>query len=729
MTSMKADQPRVAGKFAKKPKPSTKAHFMPWWVYAGVLAAASILNQISTVTGTVVPAGIIVVAGAITVLTVRAKAARRGLAPNDTSAGVIAAAAATVWALLWMVLDPSWLLFFLGCAFTALAGIPWWRNRHIPNLIPILAVEPETEMVIEIPIIEDTEPTGDAILIDKWDTRIADEGGLKNVRLTHLETDERGNVHKFLVQLIEGKQTFETLLGAQGRIAGAMNVPDPNIVIERGDEASKAILTIVTGLDLGKVKAWHRPMYNAANGTVELGSYNDDDSGAVLSIIVKNGMFGVTFCGAQGTGKSACMEQVILSLLASGLFSLLYIDPQGGMSSPMLAEAAEWTAKSVEEGVALLKTLPRMREYRQAKLARAGKKGFTPTREMPGVIIAIDEFHEMAAIPEARAILNKLAKTIRKVGMGLFIATQDLGLEAFGGDQSLRTQLTAKNVVYFATPSKVQGHLTGHNEFDPSTLPMIPGFGYLKEVLADDGKQLTRPAPFRAYYFGDDETFGENAGLHWLKRMRRQCSFATFDRGSAGAMGSAYRNRHTLHEQQLQNAEALIDACERAGDGLISDEELEDLFANEGNRTPKPSTIAPLDFDFVIGGTPPASAPADPIASIEGKRRAIVEAIRSGAWAPAEIQRHIELAGTPISKSYIEQQLAGDKPGNLLDAGFATRIEFGHYHAGGFEGNCGKCRSDVSASARNTSGHSANQGTAETFADTYDAAMETTNGY
>lgn len=695
MGQSKADQPRNAGRFAAK---NIKPHLMPIWVYAAVLAAATVLYWISTAAGKLVPLGLVTALGAVALLIIRSQASRRTWGSNSRLAVLAAATVATLWALAWILFTPSWFLFWAGAVLTGIAGIPWWRNHHIPNVMPMLAApEPEPATVLNIPVLEDAGPTPDEVLIGKWDTRVAAEGSLKGVVLEHFDTDERGYVHKFIAKFVPGKQTYSTLLAAEANIASALNVPEPNVITEKNDEdASQAFVTVVTGLDLGRVNRWPgRCMFDPATGTVSAGTYIDDDAATVLSVIVPNGMYGAVFCGAQGTGKSQCMEQVILSLLASGFFSLLYIDPQGGMSSPMLAEAATWSAPSVEEGIKILQNLPRLRQYRQTKFGRRKQKGYQLSREFPAIIIAIDEFHEVADEPEAKKILKKLAKTIRKIGAGLFIATQDVGLDAFGGDQSLRTQLMAKNVVYFATPSKVQGHLSGNNEFDPSTLPMVPGFGYVKEVRGDRGELLTRAAPFRAFYLGDDDEYGENAGIHWLKKMRQQCSFAELDPGSAGALGPDFKNRNTVQAEQAVADDAFIQACEQAGQGLIDFDALDAL---SGGAPQSPAASATVngkhDFGIAMGGPAPVAPQTDPLAGLTDAGREVVYAIRSGAATPASVVRRIEARGGTVSKSRVEQLLNPKIPGNVIEPGLVHKVELGHYHARGFENDCDRCKNE-----------------------------------
>ncbi|WP_205327540.1 hypothetical protein [Glycomyces sp. YM15] len=730
MGQSKVDQPRTAGRFAEK---TVKPHFMPVWAYAGIVVAATVLYWISTAAGLLVPLGLVAAAGAVTLLIIRSLAARRKWTKNGRLAAMIAAVVATVWALAWILFVPSWFWAFAGCVLTGLTGIPWWRKHHIANVAantPEPEPEPAEDEAAPAPA---PEPTVDDIIIGKWNTRIAGEGPLKGVGLEHLDTDERGYVHKFIVNFVPGKQTYSTLLAAQAHIASALNVPEPNVITEKNDEdASKGFVTVVTGLDLGRVNRWPgRCMFDPATGTVSAGTYIDDDAATLLSVIVPNGMYGAVFCGAQGTGKSQCMEQVVLSLLASGFFSLLYIDPQGGMSSPMLAEAATWSAPSVEDGIKILRNLPRLRQYRQTKFGRRKQKGYQLSREFPAIIIAIDEFHEVAEEPEAKKILKKLAKTIRKIGAGLFIATQDVGLDAFGGDQSLRTQLMAKNVIYFATPSKVQGHLSGNNEFDPSTLPMVPGFGYVKEVRGDRGELLTRAAPFRAFYLGDDDEYGENSGIHWLKKMRQQCSFAELDLGSAGALGPDFANRNKVRAEQAVADDAFIAACEQAGAGAIDFDELDLLTgaAPQANAA-GPSVNGRHDFGIAMGGTAPVAAQGDQLAGLTEAGREVVYAIRSGAATPAAVVRRIATRGGTVSKSRVEQLLNPKIPGNVIEPGFVHKVELGHYHARGFEADCDRCKSeqaDPGADGPQARRFAAESDTSETFdavATAVDAAMD-----
>lgn len=731
MAASKADQPRINGRFAKKPRTGFWVTLMPVLVYAAVIIAASILWGIGTQTGPAGPALIAAAAGGATALIVDVCARRRSWTRKGRGTTLIATVAATLWTIAWICANPSWLLTTIGFGLTLLAGIPWWRARHIPNVLPVLAQpdpEPAVLEMVAAAAREIDDPV--AVVVDRWNTRFANQGTLAGSTIECFQSD--GKVHKFIVHLVDGRQTYDMLYAAKGLIASAMNVSDVNILVERDREnAAKATLTVATGVDFGEVKRFERPMFDPKTGRVIIGYYTDDNSPAILNVIVPNGMYGTFFCGAQGTGKSQCMEQTILSLLASGLFSLLYIDPQGGMSSPMLAEAATWSAKSVEEGVKLIKQLPRMRAYRQAKFARRGWSGYRLSPEFPAVIIAIDEFQEITEEAEALAVLTKLAKTFRKVGAAFFAATQDIGLDAFGGEQGLRSQLMAMNVVYFATPSRVQGHLSGNNEFDPSTLPFVPGFGFLKEVRDERGNLLTRAAPFRALFFGHDNEYGMNPGVHWLRKLRKECRFANLDDGSAGALGEAFAGREADSELQEANAAALIDACEKAGQGLISADELEALFNPAAPKPDETGTQSRVPtYNMGLSGT--HESETDPAEQIDGKKtQAILNAIRLGAWTTAEIIRRVAETGETVSTSLVEQQLASGREGNLAGLGLVVRIGKGHHHAPGYEANCGKCRGGTTGAAPSKSrGRSSDaSGSGDTFNETYDSVMETTNAY
>lgn len=643
------------------PDTSLRAAFVPVWIALGVLALATMLWGIRAAS-TPVPAIIAVaVVTAIALLIVRP----RGRAATYT---VIAA---SLWATMWSVYGASWFLLALWATLTGITGIPWWKARYVPNTGPAPAQEAQEDPVPEFP----AELVVAAGVVDRWVEHVAGDGPLKGTMLELLKTD--GRVHQFTVRFIPGKHTYSQLTAQREAIASAMDVPDVNVTIEKARTAASAIVTIITDIEDRPPVMYPGPRFNPETGLVGIGEYDDDRTEASLSIIATNGSFGALFCGDQGSGKSACMEQVALSLIASGYFVGLYVDPQGGMSSPALVEACKWSATSVAEAATLIRQLPRWRRLRQAVFSRQKRNGYTLSKEHPVVLVILDEFHEIACglSKDDQQTLVNMSKTLRKVGGALFVGTQNVGVQAFGGNNDLRTQLMSRNVVYFYTSSKQQGNLSGRNEFDPTTLPEgTPGYGYLKAIRVD-GKLITRAAPFRAYYLGGKNDFGgRDPGLAWLDRLQANYEFADLPRAEAGALGAAFARRDEAQARASAAEEAFIAACEAVGRGELDPEKLLDFDpdAKPKDTAPTPGLGLP---SMRLGGPDEEDTDRYP-----EKTQAILEALRAGAWGTAEITRR---ATVTVSTSHIEQQLP-----RLIEERQVTKVATGHYHAVGYEEKC-----------------------------------------
>lgn len=641
------------GRFEKVQGPSIRPQFVPLWIGAGVAAAATILWGIRHAS-LGVALGLTVTAGALALLLVR-----------SNPAAMRAAGTATAWAAAWATFGPSWLLAALGATAGALVAVPWWRAHYIPNTPAALVGEEVAPAPVAV------ERTDAEVVQDRWAKRIANAGTLAKSKLELVETN--GRVHKLLVRLVPGKQKYAQLISAKEDIASAMEVPEACVIIERGPNAATGFLTIITDVSSPAPVMYPGPQFDPKTGLVGIGRYDDTDAEAFLSIIATNGAFGATFCGDQGSGKSAAMEQTALSLLASGYFVGIYIDPQDGFSSPAMMKACKYRATNIDEAARIIRQLPLLRRVRQAIFKQFGWNGYSLSREHPVPLVFIDEFQEVANEISAddQAILVKLAKTFRKVGAAFLIGTQTIGLESFGGNSDLRAQLMSRNVVYFYTASKVQGRLSGDNEFDPSTLPEgTPGYGYLKRVRVD-GELVTRAAPFRAYHLGDKEDFGgRNPGVVWHERLRSEYEFAEWPDAEAGALAPALEDLED-DMAKAQSEAALIAACAAVGRGEGDLESLEEYTSAKKPDKPKQQTAGGIEFASArIGGEPDEDEDAYP-----EKTAAILDAIRGGAWGTAEILRSATIT---VSASHVEQTLP-----RLIETGEIERVGHGHYHAAG----------------------------------------------
>jgi hypothetical protein len=650
-----------------RPAPQTTAprrgRAVPLWIGVAVYAAAMALWGIRAAAGHVPAFVFIAAATGLAVLIVRSRT-DAGRRPALAAVG-----AAALWTMLFAAFGWSWLLTALWA--TALgAFFPAWR-RHLAahagvNQPP---AEPEFEPALVAAL----------AVVDLWVEHVASRDPLKGTQLKLLKTD--GRVHQFAVGFIPGKHTYSQLVNQREAIASAMDVPEDNVTIERARTAASALFTVITEVADRPPVMYPGPSFDPETGLVTFAKYDIDHAPTVLSVVDDNGVFGATFCGDQGSGKSACMENVGLSLLASGYFVGLYVDPQGGMSSPMLAEACKWTAHSVSEAAELIRALPRWRRLRQIVFRRQGRNGYRLSKEHPVVVIFMDEFQEIACglSKDDQQILVDMAKTLRKVGGALFVGTQNVGLAAFGGNNDLRTQLMSRNVVYFYTSSKQQGHLSGRNDFDPSTLPSgTPGYGYVKELRVK-GKLITRAAPIRAFFFGQDADFGGlNAGLAWLRHVRKTCTFADLPPAEVGALGAAFARRDRDRAAADATDEAFLAACEAAGRGDLDPNQIDEFDTDAKPKLERQPAGIGLP-SLRLGG--PEEEPVD---QYPEKTKAILDALRAGAWGTAEIVRRAANTGLTISTSHVEQTLT-----KLIEEGQVFKVGTGHYHAAGAS-ECGR---------------------------------------
>jgi hypothetical protein len=375
---------------------------------------------------------------------------------------------------------------------------PYWARRRIP-------VPPET---VE-PVAVVANPLG---VTGKWAERVQAPGGaLPGAALTRHQRVVNGDAWD--IQLIPGVQTTEDVFKAQCRIVSAFDdLTADQVILDRHPSGSmaKARLTVIEGHPLNRTMRHPGPEQVLSEyhdtGYVHFGEHPDGQPARWGFFIPGWGLAPGFVVGSIGSGKSKLLLNLATAACHTGHLSVWAACPVGGQSYPDLIRNASWPATDIPEIMLQLEAMVRIIGARGLVNNLRGWDLHVPTRDEPGVLLFLDEFHKLTQGRSAQAkratfLLSTIAREGRKAAVGIIGADQGFDLDGvFGNDDELRTNLRIKNLWVGRTPSDVlKGMITGISvnpallpEFFPDGSP-TSGLGYLIGH---------RTAPSRAWHPG-----------------------------------------------------------------------------------------------------------------------------------------------------------------------------------------------------------------------------------
>lgn len=578
------DQSKQAGtavrRDAKKVVWRNRTQLAPWALPCSALAfgeAGAALAQNPAV-GELVAAGSTeaLAAGAATGawFWIRNRIAQQWL--NRAKAGL---AGAATWAGLLPVTGAEQPAMYAGLLVGTLGLAAGWWQHHRPGYPELPAQQHDDAEPPPDPEAEDglddgeeqEEDTEESVpvpeLIERWEGNVACTGGpLPGSEIGWPEPFDNGEAYP--VQLVPGKQTLATAQANLGKIAGGLRTSERKVLLEAKDpeDPTKLELRVVRRSPIITSVYFDRPVYR--DGMIELGPYADGQSpGAAYALYGPNSMFGGYVLGGTGSGKSRLTEEVAVTALSPEAppTVVIYLDGQSGDSSASLWQHALWRG-GPDKAVPIAKALLRYMRYRGAYLQwrrrKHGGGGFTPTEDMPGVLVVVDECHSI--FDQAGQLYAQLARQGRKNGFGILAASQVVTLDAFGtGGDALRSSLVAGNGIGLKTDSSVQKTIFPGLNADLTSLPPH-GYGYTtpgREVAHRTAQFRTRFLPDR----GDASRLAESG--HPLPEHIRTVEdwFAQVSGNqhlgddAAQVLGDAFANRNAIAEAEEAELDRLIE--------------------------------------------------------------------------------------------------------------------------------------------------------------------------
>lgn len=221
--------------------------------------------------------------------------------------------------------------------------------------------------------------------------------------------------------------------------------PPPPLTSPVGVEVDSELADADENNDLSwlpELSYYHGPSYDPASGQFESGIGMDGPTYWTLNTPgrgVANGLI----AGPDESGKTNSLRIVLVEALHTGKFVATVADPLdrnglvktfGGVSSQLpAARTRDETARLLEAFVAVVDTRTEAtHEFRD------------PTPETPGLLLAIDDGHEVLCDPAVAELAETVATRGPAVSIGLVVSTASLDMTAFGSRPNLVRALLAQ---------------------------------------------------------------------------------------------------------------------------------------------------------------------------------------------------------------------------------------------------------------------------------------------
>jgi hypothetical protein len=411
-----------------------------------------------------------------------------------------------------------------------------------------------------------------------WEERVAAPGkALPGSKLT-AERSVKGGRSATIV-LPPGDLSVDNAYAATMRIASAYEKPTFSVSVEKHptDRANLATLMVMERPVTVTVVVWRGPDLDSATGLSSVGRYIDDEPVTYRWWTPGSGPAHDLISGTTGSGKSRFVDMCLSESRHSPLICDWVIDPQMGQSLPdwvpvpqpdgTVHGGVDWFAKGNRQGLLMLRAVVRVMLHRNAVLAkkvwydgkgpanggrgrkRIGVSSFTPTVDMPLLVVTIEEAHSLLEqFPEAVDLCEQIAKMARKCGIKLRLIVQYPTLDQIGNSGVLREMLASGNIIIFRTQSRMAANVVfqGSLPVEPHKLPrQMPDGSTSAGLMYCIGGSL-RVASSRAFSC-EDPYYWATAG-----------TTTVLDAESARAAGPEYEQRHAYlfaDEDQADDAE------------------------------------------------------------------------------------------------------------------------------------------------------------------------------
>lgn len=380
----------------------------------------------------------------------------------------------------------GWIVWVAAAVRWAIGSKAWWDAAEARRLRGIPAAVAVAAPAAEVPQVDPVQVRAEST----WATLIGCQGGplggTKLVEFRRLPACDVGaesrtrlpNWTAKVVAAVPGsinmREQRPLLLG---RIAAAFGCTYADVSFA-ADESDLGVAYLRVQPDnlLAEVKLWPGP--DAANdwkrGRSRIGRF-DDAADIIYQWWTSTGAAHDLISGCTGSGKSELVAQLILAGLHSHGLVLDWVgDPQGGQSYGVLKDAVDWFARDKAEITLMLLGALKEMLRRNDELAKVNVKTWRPTRDMPLLVLTLDEVQSYIEDPIILDLVEKLVGQGRKCGIKLRLITQVPAAYNLGGSTYIKEQLKSGQTIICRAMTDIAGRsaVEGDCPVDPTLLPM-----------------------------------------------------------------------------------------------------------------------------------------------------------------------------------------------------------------------------------------------------------------
>jgi hypothetical protein len=478
----------------------------PWTVLVaaattGAYVQTADVSTLATLTATVAAAGVTywVTRRYLTARDIRAKRIERGQRDGrkirrivrTARTAAVATGLAGGWVSLAAAADPGtwagravWGVLFGGWAVGA---YPWWvraeRRRQAVLATPPATPQPAAQPAA--PVVDPVQVRAETV----WRTLIGKPGGpLAGTALTdfrQLPGCDAGPAGR--IRLPNWTATVRALQPGSinmreqrpsliGRIAAAYGCTygDVSFAADESD-LSVAYLRVQPDNLLAEVRSYRGPAVanDWRRGVSVVGRF-EDGVDMRYQWWTRTGAVHTLLSGCTGSGKSEMVALLIsASLHSNGLVLDWLGDPQGGQSYGVLKDVVDYFARDKTEIVFMLLAATKEMYRRNDTLAATNQKTWQPSKDLPLLVITLDEAQRYLDDPIVLELVEALVGMGRKCGIKVRLITQVPYAYALGGSIYIKEQLMAGQAFTFRAATQTAGRAAaeGDSPIDPTMLP------------------------------------------------------------------------------------------------------------------------------------------------------------------------------------------------------------------------------------------------------------------
>lgn len=425
---------------------------------------------------------------------------------------------------------PGLLVWAAGMGRWAIGAKRWWDAAEVRRLRGVESLVVVAAAPVVVPSVDEVQVRAEST----WATLIGCPGGpLAGTKLVDFRrlpacdvgAESRTRLPNWTAKVVAAvpgsinmREQRPMLLG---RIAAAFGCTYADVSFSADEsDLGVAYLRVQPDNVLAEVKLWPGPVASDwKRGISRLGRH-DDAADIVYTWWTSTGAAHDLISGCTGSGKSELVAQLLLDGLHSGGLVLDWVgDPQGGQSYGALKDAVDWFARDKTEITLMLLAALKEMLRRNDELAKQNTKTWRPTKDMPLLVLTLDEVQSYIDDPVILDLVEKLVGQGRKCGIKLRLITQVPAAYNLGGSTYIKEQLKAGQTLIFRAMTDIAGRsaVEGDCPVDPVQLPSVWGKNTCGAGRTTAGLMFVQGLNARDVYGRSDYTGDDMQG--WLQAL------------------------------------------------------------------------------------------------------------------------------------------------------------------------------------------------------------------